>query len=158
MSVEYLDLADYVAIAAAVTGLDLHTVMNMTNLDLADSALHAPAAGFGDDDFYPDFVDKAAVLLVRLARNHPLPDGNKRAAWVSLRLFVDINNWTWEPKPSIDDAEAAVLAVAAGDWDESATSAWLQGRHRPRADTHGPRPTDSAARRGGRSLRAFAPS
>jgi hypothetical protein len=40
--------------------------------DLADSALHAPAAGFGDEDFYPDFVDKSAVLLVRLARNHPL--------------------------------------------------------------------------------------
>ena len=53
--------------------------------DLADSALHAPAAGFGDTDLYPDFVDKAAVLIVRLAQNHPLPDGSKRAAWVSLR-------------------------------------------------------------------------
>ncbi len=54
--------------------------MTIEYLDLADSALHAPAAGFGDTDFYPHFVDKAAVLLVRLARNHPLPDGNKRAA------------------------------------------------------------------------------
>ena len=80
MSVEYLDLADYISIAASVTGLDLRTVMKVTNLDLADSALHAPAAGFGADDFYPDFVDKAAVLIVRLARNHPLPDGNQRAA------------------------------------------------------------------------------
>jgi prophage maintenance system killer protein len=25
-----------------------------------------------------------------LAKNHPLPDGNKRAAWVSLRLFVEL--------------------------------------------------------------------
>ena len=58
MSVEYLDLADYIAIAAAVTGLDLQTVMNVTNHDLADSALHAPAAGFGDTDMYPDFVDR----------------------------------------------------------------------------------------------------
>ena len=115
MSVEYLDVADYVAIAAAITGLDLQTVMNMTNVGLADSALHAPAAGFGEDDFYPDFIDKAAVLVVRLARNHPLPDGNKRAAWVSLRLFVEINDWTWDPKPTLDDAEAeaAVLSVAA---------------------------------------------
>jgi len=130
VSVEYLDLADYLAIAAAVTGLELQTVMNITNVDLADSALHAPAAGFDDDDFYPDFVDKAAVLLVRLARNHPLPDGNKRAAWVSLRLFIDINEWTWDPKPSIDDAEAAVLAVAAGEWDEAATATWLRGHLR----------------------------
>lgn len=131
MTVEYLDLADYVAIAAAVTGLDLQTVMNMTNLNLADSALHAPAAGFGEDEFYPDFVDKAAVLLVRLARNHPLPDGNKRAAWVSLRLFAEINDWTWDPTPSIDDAEAAVLAVAAGNWDEGTTSTWLRSHLQP---------------------------
>ena len=72
MSIEYIDLADYIAIAAAVTGLDLRTVMNITNLDLADSALHAPAAGIGNTDFYPEFVDKAAVFVVRLARNTPL--------------------------------------------------------------------------------------
>jgi len=64
VNIEYLDLADFIAIAQAVTGLDLQTVMNVTNIDLTDSALHAPAAGFGDEDFYPDFVDKAAVLAV----------------------------------------------------------------------------------------------
>lgn len=131
MNVEYLDIADFIAIAQAVTGLDLQTVMNVTNIDLADSALHAPAAGFGDDDFYPDFVDKAAVLLVRLARNHPLPDGNKRAAWVSLRLFVEVNEWIWDPMPAIDDAESAVLAVASGSWDEAETAEWLRNHLRP---------------------------
>ena len=126
MTVEYLDLADYLAIAVEVTGLELATILKVTNLDLADSALHAPAAGFGDTDFYPDFVDKAAVLLVRLARNHPLPDGNTRAAWVALRVFVDINGWRWDPKPGVDEAEAAVLALAAGEWDEATTATWLQ--------------------------------
>jgi death-on-curing protein len=61
VTVEYLDLADYVAIAVEVTGLDAATVMKVAHLDLADSALHAPAAGFGETEFYPDFVDKAAV-------------------------------------------------------------------------------------------------
>ena len=93
--------------------------------------MHAPAAGFGDNDFYPDFVDKAAVLIVRLARNHPLPDGSKRAAWVALRLFVDINERRWEPKPSIDDAEAAVVAIAAGEWDETRAAEWLRTYLRP---------------------------
>jgi death on curing protein len=128
VTIEYLDLADYIAIAAAVTGLDVATLLKVTSLDLADSALHAPAAGFGDTDFYPDFIDKAAVLVVRLARNHPLPDGNKRAAWVALRLLLDINSWHWDPTPSIDEAEAAVLAIAAGEWDEAATADWLRGR------------------------------
>jgi len=30
--------------------------------------------------FYPDFVDKAEILVTRIAKNHPLPDGNKRLA------------------------------------------------------------------------------
>ena len=128
MSIDYLDLGDYLAIAAEVTGLDIETVIKVTKLNLADSALHAPAAGFGDTDFYPDFVDKAAVLLVRLARNHPLPDGNKRAAWVSLRMFVDLNGWGWNPVPTVDEAEQAVLAVAAGEWHEERTAEWL-GEH-----------------------------
>ncbi len=44
-------------------------------MELADSALHAPAASFGGEEFYPDLFDKAAVLTCRLAWNHPLPDG-----------------------------------------------------------------------------------
>jgi death-on-curing protein len=128
VSVEYLDLADYLAIAEAITGFDDVTLMKVANLDLADSALHAPSAGFGDTDFYPDFVDKAAVLIVRLAKNHPLPDGNKRVAWVALRLFLDINGWRFDPTPDIDEAESAVLAVAAGEWDEVATAEWLRSR------------------------------
>ena len=109
MTVEYLDLTDDIAIAADVTGLGIVTVMKVTSLDLADSALHAPAAGFGTTDFYPDFVDKAAVLVVRLAGNHPLPDGNKRAAWVALRAFVDQNGWTWDPKPTLDSRTRSML-------------------------------------------------
>jgi death-on-curing protein len=70
---EYIDLADYIAIAAEVTGLDDNTILRVAKLSLADSALNAPAAGFGDTEFYPGFVEKAAVLVVRLAKNHPLP-------------------------------------------------------------------------------------
>ena len=61
LTVEYLDLADYVVIAAEVTGLETEKVLRVANLGLADSALHAPRAGFGEAEFYPGFVDKAAV-------------------------------------------------------------------------------------------------
>jgi len=126
VTIEYLDLADYVAIAAAVTHLDESTITKVADLGLADSALHAPAATYGETEFYPDFVDKAAVLVVRLARNHPLPDGNKRAAWVALRMFVDLNGATWSPRPTVVEAETAVLAIAAGEWDEDRTAVWLR--------------------------------
>lgn len=133
MTVEYIDLVDYLAVAAEVTGLDVETVTKVANLHLTDSALHAPAAGFGDIDFYPDFVDKAAVLIVRLTKNHPLPDGNKRAAWVTLRLFVDANGWSWQRMPEVDDAENAVLAIASGDWDQDDVAAWLRDHLMPPA-------------------------
>jgi death-on-curing protein len=128
VSIEYVELVDYLAIAVEVTGLSVETITRVAKLDLADSALHAPAAGFGETEFYPGFVEKAAVLIVRLAKNHPLPDGNKRAAWVALRLFIEINGWRWTTTPSIDDAERAVLAIAAGEWDEAQTAVWL-ARH-----------------------------
>ena len=66
----------------------------------------------------PDFAVKAAVLVVRLAKNHALPDGSKRAAWVSLRMFVEPNGWSWHTPPSVDETERAVLAIASGDWNE----------------------------------------
>ena len=81
MNVRDLDLVEYLAIAAEVTGLDKDGVSRIANLHLADSALHATAAGWGEDELYPDLVDKAAaVLVVRLTKTHALPDGNKRVA------------------------------------------------------------------------------
>lgn len=131
MTVHYLDLADYLAIAAEITELDADTLSRVARLSLADSALHAPAAGWGVRDLYPEFIDKAAVLLVRLTNNHPLPDGNKRCAWVALRVFVEINAWEWTEYPDIDDAEAMVVAIASGKRTEQQVAAWLAPRLRP---------------------------
>lgn len=128
MTIEYLDLADFLLISEEITGIEVPVLTKMSRLSLADSALHAPQAGFGDVDLYPNFVDKAAVLLVRLAMNHPLPDGNKRAAWVSMRMFVAINDWSWNPYPDVDNAERTVMAIASGDLDEAAAADWLRAR------------------------------
>ncbi|HVF75582.1 MAG TPA: Fic family protein [Acidimicrobiales bacterium] len=127
----YLSLAEYLWLAEQVTGTEAAVLAKAARLDLADSALHAPAAGFGDDDFYPDFVDKAAVVTCRLAWNHPLPDGNKRAAWATLVMFLDLNDCAWDPDPpDVDEAEAAMQAVAAREVDEGWLAAWLRDRVR----------------------------
>jgi death-on-curing protein len=129
--VYYLDLADYLAIVTEVTGFDVDTAIRVTNIDLADSALHAPQAGWGESDLYPDFVEKAAVLVTRLTKNHPLPDGNKRAAWVALRVFIELNDWEWVPYPSVNEAERLILDVAGGTWSEREVAEWLSPRIRP---------------------------
>lgn len=125
----YLDLAEYLWLCEQVTGVSAELLAKSGRIDLADSALHAPRAGFGDEHFYPDVADKAAVLCWRLARNHPLPDGNKRAAWAALVLFIDLNDGRWDPDPpDVDDAEATMLAVAAGEIDEATLADWLRQR------------------------------
>jgi death-on-curing protein len=125
----YLDLAEYLWLSEQVTGVSAEVLAKSGRIDLADSALHAPMAGFGDEDFYPDIADKAAVLCWRLARNHPLPDGNKRAAWAALVMFIDLNDGRWDPDPpDVDDAEQTMLAVAAGEIDEATLADWLRQR------------------------------
>ena len=67
----------------------------------------------------------------RLAWIPSHPDGNKRAAWAALVMFIDLNHGSWDPDPlDIDRAEEAMLAIAAGDVDETWTAAWLSERVR----------------------------
>lgn len=125
----YLTLAEALTIAEAVTGTPAAVLARASSLNLLDSALHAPQARFGNVEFYPDFADKAAVLTVRIAKNHPLPDGNKRLAWQSLTMFCTLNGYTLEV-PN-DDAVDLMLAIAAGEIGESDTAAWLTERLQP---------------------------
>jgi death-on-curing protein len=121
--VRYLTLAEALAIAEAVTGIDAAILSRAARLELLDSALHAPQAGFGDVEFYSEFVDKAAVLVVRIARNHPLPDGNKRLAWQALTMFCALNGH--QLKVPLDEAVSTMLAIAAGEIDQAAVADWL---------------------------------
>ena len=125
----YLGLAEAFIIAEAVTGIDAHDLVHVSRSDLLDSALHAPQAGFDETDFYPSLTEKAAVLCVRIAKNHPLPDGNKRLAWMATVVFLELNDA--ELNADEDDAVETMLAVAAGEIDEARLSEWLQPRIGP---------------------------
>jgi hypothetical protein len=110
----YIGLAEFFWLAEQVTGLPTTTLVNASRVELADSALHAPQAGYGAEDFYPDIYDKSAVLTCRLAWNHPLPDGNKRAAWACLLLSVARIEITVLPGGSGVRMEYEVLSAEGG--------------------------------------------
>lgn len=122
---EYLDLADYLLIAEAVIGVPAEQIARWPGIGLADSALHAPTASFGGAELYPDVFDKAAVLCVRLARNHPLPDGNKRVAYLALVEFLARNDIDLAP-PAVDETVATIERVAAGTISERDLADWLR--------------------------------
>ena len=122
----YLTLIEALVIAEASTGIPARTLAKASRLDALDSAPHAPQAEYGGVEFYPEFVDKAAVLAVRLARNHPLPDGNKRLAWLALNMFCELNDHALSA--TVDDAVETMLAVAAGDMIEADLAKWIDAR------------------------------
>ncbi len=62
----YLTLGEYLWLAEQVTGIDAAILTKASRVELAESALHAPGAGFGDQDFFPELIDKASVLTCRL--------------------------------------------------------------------------------------------
>jgi death-on-curing protein len=96
---------------------------------LLDSALARPLnlAAYGD----PDVCELAASYCVGLAKNHPFVDGNKRAAFLALGLFLYLNGLRLNTSQA--EATLAVLAVAAGEWDEATLATWLRERAAPRA-------------------------
>ncbi|CAN5871570.1 hypothetical protein BH23ACT1_BH23ACT1_08120 [soil metagenome] len=70
------------------------------------------------------------MLAGRIARNHPLSDGNKRLAWQALTIFCALNGR--ELTLPVGDAVETMPRIAAGDLDEDAVAAWLA----PRLDPH----------------------
>lgn len=127
----YLDLADFLLIAEAVVDIPAEQLLKASRIDLAESALHAPAAEFGGVEFYPDLHTKTAVLAWRIIRNHPLPDGNKRVGYLCALEFVARNGGTWTSPP--DDPEgditvATIEGVAAGEMSEEDLADWVAER------------------------------
>ena len=51
-----------------------------------ESALHRPQTGY-----YDTIIHEAAALLESLVQNHPFVDGNKRAAFAVVDVFLRIN-------------------------------------------------------------------
>lgn len=69
-------------------------------------------------------VDLAAAYGFGLARNHPFVDGNKRVAFQAMYVFLRLNGFVIEAgEPEV---VRVVLAVAAGELDESGLAEWLR--------------------------------
>ncbi len=77
----------------------------------------------------PDLAALAAALGHGIVRNHPFMDGNKRTAFVSVELFLELNGHVLVA----DDADCIVtmLRLAEGAIGEDEFAAWVRDRVRP---------------------------
>lgn len=76
-----------------------------------------------------DVIDLAATYAVAVASNHPFSDGNKRAAFLCLLLFLRLNGQRLEADRV--DATKTILAVAAGETGIDDLAAWIRRNFAP---------------------------
>ena len=100
---------------------------------LLDSALARPlnVVAYADIDAAPDISALAASYGVGIAKNHPFVDGNKRAAFLAVGLFLYLNGYRLTASQA--ESTLTMLAVAAGDLTEDEFAAWLRTHLAPRA-------------------------
>lgn len=73
-----------------------------------------------------DLADLAAAYAFGIARNHPFVDGNKRAALLSLIVFLGLNGVDFVvPEP---EAVVAIQSLAAGTLSEEGLALWIRDR------------------------------
>ena len=129
----YLEIGDFLLIAEAVTGIPAEVLGESDRVvSQADSALHVPQSGFAGTEVYPGFEDKAAILCARLIQNHPLPDGNKRTAFLCMIEFIERNGFRLRSRPGDSPSSIAdvLVGLAAHTMSEQDFIVWVTGRIR----------------------------
>ena len=91
------------------------------------SAMQRPLNRF----FYEDessIAVLAATYAVGIASNHPFVDGNKRASYMAMILFLALNEAPLEADKV--DAINTMLSVAAGETDIDTLATWIRANSR----------------------------
>lgn len=93
---------------------------------MLDSALGKPENLFAYGK--PNLFDLAASYGFGLIKNHPFIDGNKRVAFLTALIFLELNGYKFQASEA--DAAVRTLALAAGELTESAYADWLKANSR----------------------------
>jgi death-on-curing protein len=94
------------------------------NRGLIESAVAQPRMTFGGAELYPTVVEKAAALGFSLACNHGFEDGNKRIGHAAMETFLVLNGF--EITATVDEQEATVLRLAAGQMSRDDLTEWVR--------------------------------
>ena len=92
------------------------------DLGLLESALARPINKYGYGE--SDLAALAAAYAFGIARSHPFVDGNKRAAFASIIVFLGLNGYDFDVPP--EQATAMILALAAGEISEESLTRWIK--------------------------------
>ncbi len=94
------------------------------DLNLLQSAIAMPMAGFKGRFLHNDLFEMAAAYLFHIVRNHPFIDGNKRTGIVCALVFLELNGI--EIHASEDALVEMVTAVAEGRMKKDAVAKFFR--------------------------------
>ena len=98
---------------------------------LLDSALARPRNLYAYEAVQ-DIQQLAVSYAVGILRNHPFFDGNKRAAFIALNIFLNLNGLRL--KADTQEAADIFLRVAGGKMNEESLVAWILMHTVPRTE------------------------
>lgn len=93
------------------------------------SAVGRPRQSAFGEDAYPTLQLKAAALMQSLAENQPFVDGNKRIAWISGKLFLQIHGFTMRATP--DEALDLFMNRVAQGMGVEELASWIESHMSP---------------------------
>lgn len=88
-----------------------------------ESAINRPYQTFDQKELYPGPVEKAAAIFESIISNHPFMDGNKRTAYVLMRLILLENELTLDA--DMEEKYRFVLSAAKGEIKFDGIRDWL---------------------------------
>jgi death-on-curing protein len=92
------------------------------DIGLLESALARPLNKFAYGE--TDLGALAAAYVFGIAPNHAFVDGNKRAAFASLIVFLGLNEIDFVVRP--ENATVMIQALAAGEVSEESLTRWIR--------------------------------
>jgi death on curing protein len=98
------------------------------DLGLLESAMARPQNlhAYGEGDV----AALAAAYAFGIIRNHPFVDGNKRTAFLTAALFLELNGFRFVASEA--DVIVRTLALAASEINEAEFASWLRENVQPR--------------------------
>jgi death-on-curing protein len=91
-----------------------------------ESAINRPYQTFDGNELYPEPVDKAAAIFESIISNHPFLDGNKRTAYVLMRLLL--KEGTLDIIATEDEKFDFVIQCAQGTKTFDDIKSWIKSK------------------------------
>lgn len=99
-----------------------------------EAAIGRMQSGFGEEQFYPSILEKAAVLCHSMITSHPFADANKRTGFLAAIYFLHDNGFSVGESEALADIIISVASDAAG---YEHLLEWIQTNTAEVTQTHG---------------------